>query len=166
MAAERVAAQEHDVGREDEGADADSKLGAATGPRKPQRLPHIVAQHHQEEQRDVQEVAVDVLQDERKSALAEITLPELANGAVWWISPERLVVCPAIVIAREPEEAGKRKDQQRRREREKSRPPSGLGTEPRVWRVTEQLRRVEGREVRSVDVIRVLECGPCCVDHE
>ena len=42
--------------------------GRAIG--EPQRLPHVVGEDHQEDQRDVQEVAVDVLHDEREEPLA------------------------------------------------------------------------------------------------
>ena len=46
------------------------------------------------------------------------------------------------------------------------RPPSRLRAEPRGSRITENLRRIERREIRPVHVVRVLERGPRGVDDE
>src|SRR3954466_5245754 len=114
MTAEGVAAEEHQVRRQNECSKANPELATAIGPREPERLPYIRREDDEEEQRDVHEVAMDVLHDQRERALAEIRLARLANGAVRRIGPERLVIRAAIVIARHPEQTGKRQEHQRR----------------------------------------------------
>src|SRR3954470_19387455 len=41
MTAERVAAEEYQIRRKDEGSDSDPELATAIGPREPERLPDI-----------------------------------------------------------------------------------------------------------------------------
>ena len=49
---------------------------------KPQRFPDVVRQQNADEnQREVKEVAVDVLKDQREGAFAPIALARLADGA-------------------------------------------------------------------------------------
>ena len=100
-----VAAEQHDVGRQHERADADAerhRAGRRIG--EPERLPHVVGEDQQDRQRQEQEVAMDVLQDERKRVLAPVARARLADGARRRIGPERLVVRAAVVVAGEPEE--------------------------------------------------------------
>ena len=118
MAAERVSAEEHDVRCEKDRADADAELGRSRRRiREPHRLPRIVREEHDKDQREVQEVAVDVLDDERKRALSAISFSRLADSAARRIGPERLVVCAAIVVAGESESCRERQDDQCGRER-------------------------------------------------
>ena len=73
VAAEGVAAEQDDVGGQHQGADADAEGGLAGGRiGEPQRLPHVVGEEDQEDQRQVEEVAVDVLEDQRERALAAV----------------------------------------------------------------------------------------------
>ena len=139
VAAERVAGEQRHVEREHQRADADAELHAARAVGEPERLPHVARQEEQEQHRDVQEVAVDVLQDEREGPLAQIALPRLADGAVRRIGPERLVVRAAVVVAGDPEQPGKRQDDQRRRERQRtpattraSAPNHACGESPKI----------------------------------
>ena len=75
VAAERVAAEQHDVDGEHERADADAeRFLPVAGSVEPHRLPHVLREHEQEQQREVQEVAMDVLQDQRERVLAEVRL--------------------------------------------------------------------------------------------
>src|SRR5690242_17375388 len=76
VAAESIAAEHDEIEREHDGSHADSELSV-----EPQRFPKIVRQDHQEQQREVKEVAMDVLDDERKRSLAQIFLARLADGA-------------------------------------------------------------------------------------
>ena len=71
VAAERVAAEQDDVDGEDERAEADAEVACPSRVGEPERLPRVVREDDEEDQREVQEVAVDVLQDERERALAE-----------------------------------------------------------------------------------------------
>src|SRR6185437_1687334 len=80
--------------------------------------------------------------------------------------PHRLVVRPAIVVARDSKEPGKGEDDQRRREGKQGRPPTWFWSEPRVRRAAEQFRGVEGRQVRAERVVRVLERGPGGVNEK
>jgi hypothetical protein len=81
VAAERVGGQQDEVGGEHERADANAELAPPRRRvRKPHCLPQVVRQHEQEQQGDIEEVAVDVLHDERESLLTPIALPWLTNG--------------------------------------------------------------------------------------
>src|SRR3954462_14622703 len=73
MTTERVAAQEDHIHREEESSDPDAER-RLTGGRitEPERLIDVRRQHQKEKQGDVQEVAVDVLQDEGKGRLAAV----------------------------------------------------------------------------------------------
>src|SRR2546426_5200948 len=109
---------------------------------------------------------MDVLEDERQRVLAPIPVACLPDGAGGGIGPERLVVGAAIVVAGQPESGRGPKYQKRRRERKPPRPPLRLWPEPGMRRVAEDLRRVEGREIRSPGVVGPLESRPGCVDDE
>src|SRR5438105_11421291 len=98
MAAECIAAQQNRVSGQDQSSDADAKSIF-----KPHSLPGVVSQKHDENQCEIEEVAMYVLKDKRKGSLAEIFLAWLAHRAGWGIGPERLVVCAAIVVAGYPE---------------------------------------------------------------
>jgi hypothetical protein len=74
-------------------------------PSKPIRHDGVVGQDDDEQQAEIQEVAVDVLHDERERSLTPVRLARLADGAARRILPERLVVGAAIVITGEPEAA-------------------------------------------------------------
>src|SRR5713226_4578184 len=106
VATERVATQQRDVDSEHDGAHAHAELHAAHAIREPQRFPHVVRQKYQKEQRQVEEVAMDVLHDQREGPLATIMLAWFAHGAGRWIGPESLVVRAAVVVASEPEAGG------------------------------------------------------------
>src|SRR5262249_34263597 len=67
VAAERVARDEAHVDREDDAADADAELAVLE-----ERAHRVLTQKHDEDQREVERVAVDVLEDEdaRLAAIA------------------------------------------------------------------------------------------------
>src|SRR2546421_176566 len=99
MAAERVAGEESDIEGEDDGAQADAEMGAfgishaiAVGG-KPERLPYIPGQKKQKGQCEIEEIAVQVLKDQRQAILTPIAFPRLADGAGNRIGPEGFVVC-------------------------------------------------------------------------
>src|SRR5438552_17452195 len=98
MAAQRVASEQDQVGRQDQRPHADAETAL-----EPHRLPHIVREDGQEEQRRVEEVAVHVLQDERQRGLAAVALARLADRAGVRVGPERFVVRAAVVVAGEAE---------------------------------------------------------------
>src|SRR3954464_1345778 len=102
VAAERVAAEEDDIQNENDCADADSEvLHTGRGIREPHSLPRIAREDEEEDQRDVHEVAMHVLENEWQTALSDVAIARLTDGAVYRVSPERLVIRAAIVVAGE-----------------------------------------------------------------
>src|SRR5205814_1199722 len=161
VAAERVAGEEGRVQRQDQAADVEVEaVGEAEG------RDRVVGQKDDEEEGESEEEAVAVLQDERKVALAPVRRARLAHRARRRVLPERLVVGAAIVIAGEAEPARRPENQQCCGERQRRRPPAGLGAEQRARPGAEQEWRVERREVRTEFVVRALEGRPCRIDDE
>ena len=168
VAAERVAAEQHDVDREHERADADAELLSRPSRRRTSSAFHdVVREDEEEEQRDVQEVAVDVLEDERKRSLAAVALARLADGAVRRIGPERLVVRAAIVVAGEAEAGrGRAGSAAPARTAASTATTPACGPNHACGESPNSSRRVERREVWPVRVVRVLERRPRRVDDE
>src|SRR5258708_10564272 len=142
MAAECVTAQENRVSGQDQSSYADAKSVL-----KPHGLPGVVSQKHDENQCEVEEVAMYVLKDKRKGSLAEIFLAGLAHRAGWRIGPKRLVVCAAIVVAGDSESTRRPQDQHRASDPEWH--PVRHAPQPGVLSGdTEYFRRIHRREVR------------------
>src|SRR3970282_1916296 len=99
---------------------------------------------------------MDVLQDQRKRALTPVALAGLADRARWRIRPEGLVVGSSVVIAGQAEAGGRPQSEDRRRPRKPPGPPPGLGSEPTVRRVAEQLRGIEWREIGAEEIVVAL----------
>ena len=131
MAAEGVARQQDRVRRQDEAADADAEAWRRRR-RKPERLDGVEGQDADEEQAEVQEIAMDVLQNQRKRSLPQILLTRLADGARRRVGPERLVVRAAIVVAGDAEPARRPQNQQRRRKRKRGGHHAGFGPNQRA----------------------------------
>src|SRR5262245_22632741 len=121
MTAKRVEPEKDSVGRQHERPDANAELGWRAGDRdarpdrKPERLPRVDRENDNEAGRDVEEVAVDVLDHEGKRTLAQIRLPGLTDRASRGVGPERLVVRATVVVAGEPESGRSPEHQHRRR---------------------------------------------------
>src|SRR5690606_19604878 len=77
-----------------------------------------------------------------------------------------LVVRAAVVVAGEPEASWRPEDQERGREGKPPGPPPGPWAEPCVAGVSEQLGRVERRQVVAERVVLALERRPGGVDDE
>src|SRR4026207_1157504 len=150
VATECVAGEEHGVGRQHDAADADAEMSDAGSVSEPERLDGVDGQNDDEKDSEVQEVAMDVLQDQREESFAEIGLAWLADGTGHGVGPERFIVGTAVVITGEPETDGGQEKQQRRRKRQRPGPPARLRTEPGVPAIAKEQRRVERREVRAV----------------
>src|SRR5436305_3789086 len=133
---------------------------------KPKRFPNIVSEHHDEEERDVHEIAVDILHDQRKRTLAEISFPGLADGAGWRVRPERFVIRASIIIAGQPKSARRPQNQERRRIVDPTRPPAWRAFDPGVGRVAENLRRIKRRDVIAKKIISSLKGGPRRINDE
>src|SRR5436190_2613314 len=76
-----------------------------------ERLDGIEGQHGRDRRREVQEVAVDVLQDQREPRLARVPGVRLGDRTGGRREPERAVVRLAVVVAGEPEAKGEDEDQ-------------------------------------------------------
>jgi hypothetical protein len=146
MAAQRAAAEENHAHPDAERHRAGRGIG------EPQSLPDVV---RQEDEDEIEEIAVDVLEDERERALAEIAPARLAHRACRRIGPERLVIDVAVVVvAGEVEAARSPEDEERRGPWDPSRPPAGLALEPTGLGVAEDLRGVERRQIGTGPVVR------------
>src|SRR5207237_7665279 len=99
VAAERITREQNHVRRQDETSDADAKLPAAGSVGESEPVDCVDEQNDEEQQREIEEVAVHVLQDERKRSLAEIGFSRFSDRTPGRVSPERLVVRAAVVIA-------------------------------------------------------------------
>ena len=81
---------------------------------KPHRFPDVVREHEDEKQREIKEISVHILHDEREGALTEVSLARLTDRARGRIGPKGFVVGAAVVITGEPKSAGSPKNEQRR----------------------------------------------------
>ena len=114
VASESVATQQNDVDDQNDGAESDSEiLVSGVSVEEPHRLVRIAGENDEKNQCGVQEVAVDVLDDERKESFTPVALSRLAHGTVGRIGPEALVIRAPVVVAGEAEPGGKGKNQQR-----------------------------------------------------
>ncbi len=116
MAPKRVPAQQDDVDEQHQGPDPDTEMhGSGRRILEPQRLVDVAGQQDQEQQCQVQKVAMHVLQDEGEAALTPVALSRLAHGTGRRIGPKSFVVGPAVVIAGDAKPARCPEDQQGRR---------------------------------------------------
>src|SRR5262249_51038921 len=133
-------------------------------------LDGVPPQDHDEQERQVQEIAMAVLQDQWKSTLAPVAFARLADGAVGRVGPERLVVSAPVVVAGEAEAGRRPQDQEGRREDQPAGPPGGPLAENVVRRSPEEFRRIKGREVILAvlvePVVIALKSRPRRVDDE
>ena len=106
MAAQGVTTEQRDIREQDQSADADAEVAV-----EPAGLPDVMREQHKKNQREIQKIAVDILQDQRKGAFAPIGLARFAYGAGRRIGPERFVVGAAVVVAGDAKTAGGPEDQ-------------------------------------------------------
>src|SRR3989442_7263975 len=119
MTAKSTTAQKNHVERKNNRAHADAEtFFASSRISKPHRFPYIVSEHSDKQDRHVEKEAVHILHNERKRFFAAITFPRFANGASRRVSPKRLVVSAAIIIARQSKSPGRPENEQRGRERQ------------------------------------------------
>ena len=102
MTTQRVSAEKDDVQRQHDATHADSETI-----REPITLPGVVGKHEQEQQREVEEVTMNILDDERERVFSAIALARLTDRARGRVGPERLVIGTTIVVAGEAETTGR-----------------------------------------------------------
>jgi hypothetical protein len=112
VAGEQIQGQQNDVDQEDDGSEPNVKVALI-----PESFNCVLPQKDKEDDRSIEKIAVQVLQDEWKLCLAPILLPPgwLTHGAARRIGEKCTIVGFAVVIAGHAESQGEGKDQERRR---------------------------------------------------
>src|SRR6266403_1323777 len=140
MAGKRVEREQRDVEGEDERADTDAEVAA-----EKEGANGVVPEKNDEQNRQVKEIAMDILEDKRKSGLAAIVAARgFADGAGGRVQEKRAVVGFAVVVAGGAKAQRANKNEERRREW----PPVMQGIDE---------RRIKRREVRAPLVIPAFE---------
>lgn len=106
------------------------------------------------------------MEDEREGTLAQIFFSRLADGAGRRVGPEGFVIGSAVVIAGDSKAGGKGQDEQGGGEGNERGNPGRTAAEPGLRSAAEELRRVEGRKIRTEAIVVALKCGPGGVDQE
>src|SRR6266436_8168360 len=149
MAGKSVERKKNDVESEDEGADAD-----AEGAIEEEGANGVVPEKNDEQNRKVEEIAMDILEDKRKCCFAAIVAARgFADGAGGRVQEKRAVVGFAVVVARGAKAQRANKNEQRRREW----PPVMQGIDE---------RRIKRREVRAPLVILAFKGAQCGINAE
>jgi hypothetical protein len=149
VARERVKGEEDYVGEHDEGAEADAELTV-----EEKREVSVMPQEAEEDERGIEKVAMDILQDERKFGFAAVfAAGGFIDGTSRGIEKECTVVGFAVVVAGGAEAEWEDEDKKRGGEL----PPLVVGVDE---------RGIEGREVRSPFVVLALEGAQGGVDAE
>src|SRR5215472_3718124 len=140
VAGERVKREQCYVQSEDKRANADSEL-----PAEGKRTNGVVPEKAKKKNRQIEKVAMNILQDERKRSFAAIlAVGRFADGARGRIEKKRAVVSFAVVITGSSKTQRSEKNEQ-----------SGGKRPPMVPRIDE--RRIEGRKVRPPGVVSPFE---------
>src|SRR6266851_7110767 len=100
MATESVPAEQDNINRKHDGADADAERTAA-GHRtvEPKGFPNVVTQNQNENEREIQKIAVHILHDQRERTLTEISFARFADRARGRVGPKRFVVSAPVIVA-------------------------------------------------------------------
>src|SRR5687767_6184252 len=109
---ERVRTEQDRVREKDQRAEAHSEpVFEEEGPDA------VDEQDDREDEGGIEEVAVDVLKDQRETRLTRVLFVRLGHSTRRRREPEGAVVRLAVVVAGQPEAEGEGEDQQRRRQR-------------------------------------------------
>ena len=99
VARERVRPDRHHVDQHDDRAEPDAEVAV----RPAERLRDVVGEQDRDRDRQVKEVAVQVLHDQREPGLASVGRVRLAHRARGRRPPERPVIGAPVVVAGQPE---------------------------------------------------------------
>src|SRR6185503_13058209 len=113
----------------------------------------VPPEDREHQDREVQSVAVDVLDHPREARLAAVLRTRVRHGARRRGPEERAVVRAAVVVAGDAERERRTDDEERRRQRV----PVADDRERRMDAPRGEAGRVERREVRVGEVVRVLD---------
>src|SRR5947209_16944222 len=106
VATKSVAAEQVDVHDQDQRSNTNAEAAI-----KPKCFPNVVSEDDDEEQRDVHEIPVNILHDQRERPFPEIRFARLAYRAGRWVRPESFVVGASIIITGQPKTAGRPQNQ-------------------------------------------------------
>src|SRR5215472_7863032 len=95
VATEGVADEQYEVRYQNESTEPHPKPSV-----EPECIPYVTRKNDEKHEGQIEKIAVDILHDQRKRAFAEVSFSRLANAAGRWVRPKRLVICPAVVVAR------------------------------------------------------------------
>ena len=112
---------------------------------EPHRFPRVAGEDEDEQQREIKEVAVNVLHDQGKRVFARIAFSRLADGARRRVGPKRFIIGAPIIVARQAKAGRCPEDQKRGRKQQPRWPPARFRAENRVGRAAEKLGRIERR---------------------
>src|SRR5205085_4469258 len=102
MARQQIKREQNNVDQKDQRAHANEEMAF-----KPEGANGVIPEEAEEDDRPVEEIAVDILQDEREPGLAAvIPVSTFAHRAGRRIEKERPVVCLAIVVTSCAEPSG------------------------------------------------------------
>ena len=107
---------------------AEAEAEAAVG--LDERVDRVVGVDHRDDHGDVEEVAVQVLAQQREPGLTRVAAVRLGHGAGGRRDPERPVVGLAVVVAGEPEQQQERQRRAPRRAATTRRAGSGRSARP------------------------------------
>ena len=82
---------------------------------EPHRFPCVVGEDEDEQQREIKEVAVNVLHDQGKRVFAGISFSRLADGARRRVGPKRFIIGATIIVTRQAKAGRCPEDQKRGR---------------------------------------------------
>src|SRR5437667_5809845 len=96
----RVTAKQDNVNCEHDRPDANSQSVV-----EPESFPNVVTQNQNENEREIQKIAVHILHDQRERTLTEISFARFADRARGRVGPKCFVIGAAIIITGEPKSA-------------------------------------------------------------
>lgn len=98
MTAKSITAQKDYIERQYNRPDADTEVLCTRTVAEPHRFPCVMREYEDEQQRDIKEVAVNILHDQGEGGLTGIPYSRFANGARGWVGPKCFVVGTTIII--------------------------------------------------------------------
>src|SRR5580700_9725649 len=97
MAAKGVTAQQHYVEGEHYRTDPKTEMPGARCVSEPKPAPSVMRQNQNKDDRDVEKVPMDILQDQRKRGFPWVPKPRFTDRTSRRIGPERLVIRASII---------------------------------------------------------------------
>jgi hypothetical protein len=149
VAGERVHGQKSYIEEQNQGSDAYPESSA-----KEEATECVAPKEDEEDEAYIQEVAMEILQNERERCLTAITVfAAFTHRTGRRVEKKGSIVSFSIVVARDPESQRPNQNQQRRGKR----PPAMVGIDE--W-------RIKRREIRSPFVVRAFEGPKGCIEPE